>query len=190
VIADALSFFVSRCDSGVRVDACLLFGVIHQTLNNRKDFIMQTTFKIFISCFLCLAVMLLSGCGGGGLSKAEKEKADKILADNGKNAIQVYILNPSGNPDVDTQNRFIKYFISKGADVNVICGLGDSRPIHRAVGDENYELVKLLVSKGADINAEVFLPASGYVTPLEMAETRDNKAIIKFLVSKGAKRAK
>jgi len=122
---------------------------------------MNMTFKFFFACFFCFALTLLSGCGGGlftavpKLTPAEKEKADQILADNGKNAILHYLQNPGGNPDQDAVLKYIKYFVSQGADVNARrerhLGIHDT-PLYVAAQRRYLQVCRFLVSKGADLN--------------------------------------
>ena len=119
----------------------------------------------------------MSGCGGG-LTSAERTKANKILADEGKNAISHYVGFESG-ADADLDVKYLKYFVSKKADVNANAGSS----LRDMAGQGNLEAVKFLVSKGADVNAR--RSTDGF-TPLHDAARSGNVEIVKFLVSKGA----
>ena len=137
---------------------------------------MTTTFKLYSSLLLCLALTLMSGCGSG-LTSAERTKANKILADNGKNAIQHYV-DFEGSNDGDLDFKYIKYFVSKGADVNA----GGGSPLRRMASLGNLKAVRFLVSKGAHVNEERY----DGKTLLHDAVRSGNIEIVKFLVSKGA----
>jgi len=104
---------------------------------------MQATFKSLFSLLFCLTLTLLGGCRSEDLlTSAEQMKADKILADSGKNSIADYITNHAHKADMELVLKYLKYFVSKGADV------GDTA-LSAAVESGNVEIVKFLASKGA-----------------------------------------
>jgi len=145
---------------------------------------MQTTFKLFFSFLLCLILSLMSGCGGGvpKLSPAEQAEVDKILTAHGRSSLVHYIETLPRQRNTDTQRalKYIKYFISKGADVNARDD-ADNTPLHAAVEIGNVEIAMYLVSRGADINAL----RRGWSTPLDLA--KGNGEMVRHLLSKGAK---
>jgi len=143
---------------------------------------MKTSFPFL--CLICFVLLFLCGCGGGSLSPAEKAKADKFLAEYGRNVIGCYL--DEVRMDQDTDGNIIinhlKYFMSKGADINGRNEF-DGVAIHSAAENGNVEVVKFLVSNGADVNAK----SKRDRTPLhDAAVDKKNVEVIKFLVSKGA----
>jgi ankyrin repeat protein len=53
-------------------------------------------------------------------------------------------------PDVDNIPKYLKYFVSQGADIRVEVRAGIT-PLHYAAMGGDVELAKLLVSKGANV---------------------------------------
>jgi len=148
---------------------------------------MQTTSKIFMSCFFCFVLSLVSGCGGKDddkppkLTVIEQAEVDKILAEHGKGAIYHYLVemvqskiergNFAGgaeklfsNTEEETILKYLKYFVFAGADVNATAegkeGIAGFTPLHMATG-------------------------CGICTPFALPASV-NIEIVKFLVSKGA----
>ena len=75
--------------------------------------------------------------------------------------------------------KYVKYFASQGADVNVRDGSGRT-PLYLAASIDHLEIVKFLVSKGANVNAK----DNDGQTPLFRAT--GSIEVVKFLVSNGA----
>ena len=149
---------------------------------------MQTTSKIFVSCLFCLALVLVSGCiGTPSMSTAEREKADKIIADHGKKSLAVYLMDVPSDADAEMVLKYTKYFVSKGADVKEkVRSGGINYPLlYCAVMDDNLEVAKFLVSKGVDVNEK----SSGGRTILDFAVGHElcSERMKKYLESVGAK---
>jgi len=82
----------------------------------------------------------------------------------------------------DRQPVLIKYFISKGADVNVRTKSLMTPLLAACRRNSSLEIIRLLVEKGADVNA-----VSKYQgRPLDIAAENGDEAIVGFLTSKGA----
>ena len=142
---------------------------------------METTSKLFLTFLFCFALFLVSGCGGGvSLTPAEQAEVDKYVAGYGRGAIVHYLRDSSrdANTDQNLVLKYIKYFVSQGADVKAKDDYGTT-PLHIAAGEKNSELVKFLVSKGADVHAK----NNDGITPLHFAENLD---VARLFVSKGA----
>ena len=165
--------------------------------------------RLLALTLICMAVPLLSGCGGGdSFTPAEKAEVDKYIKEHGRSAMICYLsdegnklskaINATGagsfkaarkqasktlGTDEKHMLKYIKYFVSQGADVNA----KDDKNIDTSLLLVSYyfcdaEIIKFLVSKGADVNAK-----SGYgSTPLHDAAKGENIEIVKLLVSKGA----
>jgi len=153
---------------------------------------MQTTFKILVSCLFCFVLPLLSGCGSSGssapiLTPAEQAEVDKIIAEEGRDALRYYLehWNPaSGNTDEKLALKYVKYFVSQGANVNAR-DEDDYTPLHYAAALGSADMVKFLVSQGAIFNY-VTEGKRGMDAPLHYAVLSGNTDMVKFLVSKGA----
>jgi len=158
---------------------------------------MQTTFKLFFSCLFCLALLLSNGCGGAGggvltesvptLTPAEQAEVDKLLAEEGTNAILVYIMSTEHRDKTGAKLKYLQWFVSQGADVNAK-GDGGETPLHWVA---NVEIAKFLVSKGADVNAKD--ERGG--TPLDRTNSWGRNAekkteVVEYLKSVGAKRGR
>ena len=133
-------------------DGICLLPFLPSILTPERNPVMQTTFKIFFSCLLCFSLTLLSGCGGSvpALTPAEQAEVDKYITDHGTAAMAYYTATVNRNTDKDRVLKFLRYFISQGADVNAKDGDGDT-PLHNIL---DAEILKFLVSKGADVNAK------------------------------------
>ena len=115
---------------------------------------MQTTFKVFFSCFLCLLLTLLSGCGSG-LTPAEQAEVDKYIENYGTQALCRYMADVSRSrrrDDAERVLRFVEYLVSKGADVNA--GAPYHTPLYYAkqanlAGGRFGTVIEYLESKGA-----------------------------------------
>jgi len=116
------------------------------------------------------------------LSPAEQAEVDKIIAEYGRDAIIRYMENfDTRNTDETLALKYLKHFISQGANVNAK-GRGDDTPLHLAVSRLNVDAVKLLISKGADVNVR----GRNGDTPLHVAIARGKTEVAKLLVSQGA----
>ena len=151
---------------------------------------MQITFlkvnNIFISCLLCLALILVSGCGGGGfvLTAEQRAEADRIIEDRGVDrALHMHLGGRRLIENDEKRLAMVKYFVSKGANVNAK-GVSGRSALHVEVSGGNLEIVKFLLSKGADVHA---IDNVGF-TPLHVALIPPNTDIdiVKALVSNGA----
>ena len=78
-------------------------------------------------------------------------------------------------------SEFVKFLVSKGADVNVKNNDGDT-PLHLAVKENNAEAIKFLLSQKADGNVK---NNDGDI-PLHLAMKESNIEVVKILVSNGA----
>ena len=105
---------------------------------------MQTTSKIFVSCLFCLALSLLSGCGGSvSFTPAEQAEVDKLIAADGRDALKVYLGGDDRCYSVDDEKRalkYCKYLVSQGSDVEKV-----SLFFPALVG--HVEVLKFLVSR-------------------------------------------
>jgi ankyrin repeat protein len=118
------------------------------------------------------------------LSPAERAKADKWLADHGKNALGASSEEILSIRDDALALRYFKYLISKGADVNAWSD-DDRTPLVDAVSAGNLEIVKFLVSKGADVNKRG-RRGMGMCSPLWVAINYKETKIADYLKSVGA----
>ena len=158
---------------------------------------MQTTSKIFVSCLCCLVLFVVSGCGGGApkLTPAEQADVDRIIAEHGRDALLFYLqdlyMQSRNNSDEDIILKYLKHFVSKGANVNAK-GIDNITSLHFAAGFANVEVVKFLVASGAEINAKteggrMFV---SNCTPLDDARYSGHNTVVKYLESLGAKSGK
>ena len=116
---------------------------------------MPTTSKIFVSCLFGLVLPLVSGCGGGtpSLTPAEQAEVDKYIADYGTRALAEYMDTVRRREIQDEERvlKYVKYFISKGADINVRSS--GYTPLDNAkcanYGEGHPTVIKYLESKGA-----------------------------------------
>ena len=151
---------------------------------------MQTSFQhtnnLFVSCLLCLALILLSGCGNSGsegLTAEQRERADWYIEMYGNGAISSMIT--LGGEDHELALKYVKYAVSKGADVNRAEESPTSwTPLLTAVYDKNTKVVEFLVSQGANVNAAGSIAG---LPPLYYAAGKaGNAEIVKILISNGA----
>jgi hypothetical protein len=127
------------------------------TLNQRKD-IMSTTNKLFVSCLFGIALILVSGCGGGNkvptLTPAEQAEVDEYVKEGGRDAIADYLYYSDWqNDDEERVLKYVKYFVSQGANVNAVgcCSFNLGRfgtPLDAAKLFEKSALAKYLESVG------------------------------------------
>lgn len=144
---------------------------------------------VVVAGIVCLAMFLFNIRGGAPvLTAAERAETDQGIALYGRNVIVHYLgsLNKDKDTDYNLVLKYLKYFVSKGADVNakVETKNGDgATPLLAAAAFGNVEVVKFLVSKGADVTVGM-----RGITPLHLAGDSKDKdgEIAKFLVSKGA----
>ena len=148
------------------------------------------TVNLLSLCLFCLALTLLSGCGGvSKLTPAEQAEVDKYVKDHGRNSLVSYLSNCQ-NEDEKLVLKYVKYFVSQGADVNAKDWRRNSTPLHHAVmyDGDGIEVVKFLVSKGADVNAKAQFegyhfgrnePFYGF--PLDFAKELGREEIAKYL---------
>jgi hypothetical protein len=154
-------------------------------MNMTFQFSSRTVASLLFACLLCLALTLLSGCGGAKFTPAEQTEVNKYLAEHGRNALLRYLEESSKDTHSDPGEhysrvgKYVEFFISKGADVNAKDNDGNT-PLHYGIW--NPRVVHLLVSKGADVNAK----GNGGITPLHLAAEEGGLDTVKFLVSKGA----
>ena len=137
---------------------------------------------------LCLILPLLGGCSGKpSLTPAEQAEVDKYIKEHGRDAIAAYLSDERySETDEKLILKYLKYFVSQGADVNIIIHSRDNyrdkgpfSPLILVAERKNVEMAKFLIFKGADINAPLYV----------IATARDSVAdfeAIKFLVSLGA----
>ena len=181
---------------------------------------MQRTIRFFVTCFLGLSLLIVSGCGESEkattpntagqatgtastqstasqttevlpeLSAEDQKRADELIAKHGKNALAVFMGDAWGYAGRD-ENRLldnVKYFVSKGSDVNAKhVGYMDDvtfTPLAAAAYCGRPEITKYLVSKGADVDVK----GQWNQTPLHLAvdSNRANFEVVLFLVEKGA----
>jgi len=135
------------------------------------------------------------------LSPEDQEKADELLADHGKKVIVYFQNNALANTGEDNIINYLKYFISKGADVNATDTRGQTS-LYSTRWWRRTKVLEFLISQGADVNGKT---DSGW-TPLHaMVSASNNEAFrvasdgtrtpmagpsyletIRFLVSQGA----
>jgi len=149
---------------------------------------MKTTSRLFFLCIFCLALPFLSGCGNrDSLTAKDLAEADKFIAEHGKDAMIRFFRTKWDNENVNmNENRtlnYVKYFVSKEADVNAKdnSGFGFTM-LHCVTMGGDVKTVQFLISKGADVNAK----GNGGTTPLHFAALHGRVDIVKFLVSQGA----
>ena len=108
----------------------------------------------------------------------------QVLLDNG-----VSIFNKAGannncliiasfgaRKNISDKIKFVKYFISKGIDINMQNNVGDTA-LHAAVVRNQYEISKFLLESGADKN----ITNNESKTPLQIAETQNYESLIELL---------
>jgi len=137
----------------------------------------------FIAAAFAMTLAMTNGCGdggGGSWTPAEKAEVDKYIREYGRDAMVQY-LSTTTEKDEQPDLKYIKYFVSQGANVNAKDDDGKTS-LHFAARESNIEVIKFLVYKGADVNAKT----RGEATPLHGAAIRGNVEVVKFLVSKGA----
>lgn len=138
-------------------------------------------------------ILLLTGCGPGGPSKAEQyflgavqkgnlEEVRGLLAENPK---LVNARRDDGWTSLHFASRGSKdmaeLLIAKGADVNAKC-LGYT-PLHEASSSGHKELAELLIAKGAKVNAK----SAGGSSPLHIAAYSGRTNVVELLIASGAK---
>ena len=113
---------------------------------------------------------------------AERAEVDKFVKEYGRGAV-VHYLSMAGDRGDDEKLilKCLKYFVSKGADVNAKDG-GDCSLDLAALYDMA-GVAEFLVSKGADVNTKSTGITSPGCTPLHWASGNE---VAEFLVSKGA----
>lgn len=72
----------------------------------------------------------------------------------------------------------VRFFVSKGADVNVKDNYGRT-PLHKTQFNKSVDTAKFLVSKGADANAKDSTGSS----PLDDAKEENNTVVVEYLSS-------
>ena len=137
---------------------------------------MNTTSNFFVSCLFCLILTFLCGCSGGGglvtetvpmLTPAERADVDKYITKHGTESLLYYMRDVRdqyrfglvSSADAERVLRYVKYFVSQGADVNAgLRNLGGEivvTPLQVAVTFENFAIADFLVSKGAAMPHEL-----------------------------------
>jgi len=126
------------------------------------------------------------------LTPDEIREADRFIAQFGNNAIVCYLDSGAMSPYVDANNKItdatsilkhLRYFVSRGADVNAKDNNNGFTPLHIAAALGCVEMVKFFVSSGADVNAK---DNNFSVTPLHMVARDGSIEVAQFLVSQGA----
>jgi len=120
---------------------------------------MQTTFRLFVSCLLCLALPLFIGCGGGNGAATQEPPTLTVL--HGEILF--------GN----LEN--VKDLVNRGADVNAKDDIGNTA-LHYV---EVVEIAQFLVSRGADVHAR----NDNGDTPLDRAKLMGNTEVAAYLES-------
>ena len=125
------------------------------------------------------------------LTAVEQAEVDKFIAEHGRDAILHYLSEiirrsmergERGIIDEKLVLKYVRYFVSQGADVNAKCDNGLMTPLLCATRLGNVEIAQFLISRGADVNAK----NNGGWTPLHSAARGGNVEMVKFLISKGA----
>ena len=149
---------------------------------------MHTVSKLFFSCFLCLALTLLSGCENKDsdislpivpptLTPAEQAEVDRYIATHGRDAILHYVREMRGNEDGQCVLTYLKYFVSQGADVNAKDRDGFT-PLHWATGLPEVRRITYGGVPGR--------PEAGRVLRYQRTQGSRNVEAVKYLVSRGA----
>jgi len=133
----------------------------------------RTVVPFLVSCSFCLMLLLVSGCGTS-FTPAEQAEVDKYIKEYGRNALARY-LRDVRSPDEKLVLKYVRYFVSQGADVNA----DNNNPLAFAARTGHLEMVKFLVSKGADAKSKKWA--------LHDATAYKHPEIIKYLESVGAK---
>ena len=132
------------------------------------------------------------------LTPAEQAETDKYITEYGRDAILYYLKDEAeklhAQKAVDTKLilKYIKHFVSQGADINAKRNRDmfvpvDLTPLIAAVVFNDFAIVEFLVSQGADVNTEVKGEFGNVATPLDVAQNIGNDdKIVKYLISKGA----
>jgi hypothetical protein len=117
------------------------------------------------------------------LTTEEQVETNKYITEYGRVAIVAYLIDVDENSDADLILKYVKYFLSQGADINAKDG-GGNTPLHNAAAMiDAVEVLKFLISKGADVHAK----ANNGATSLHYAARYNhNIEIAQLLVSKGA----
>ena len=98
---------------------------------------------------------LVSGCGGGvpSLTPAEQAEVDQYIAAHGTRSLAEYMDAARGTNNEERVLKLAKYFVSKGADINVRSSRWDNTPLDNAKYANNRAgfpaVVKYLESVGA-----------------------------------------
>ena len=124
---------------------------------------MQTTFKLFIPCLVCLALLLLSGCAKSlpKLTTAEQAEVDTYIKSYGRHAIAFYLANVghhAPNTDEEFVLKYVKWFVSQGADVNakaIYYRYSGQTPLDIATSCGHATVVRYLKSVGAKTREEL-----------------------------------
>ena len=163
----------------------------------------------FIAAAFAMTLAMTNGCGDGGggdvsltpAEKAEKAKVDRYIRVYGRDAIAKYLMDEANKclyserdegEKVERAFKYLKYFSSQGAAVNVKIDIESpiepsrkivATPLHWIASLSDAEATNFLVSKGADVNAE----NSDGLTPLHLAAENSNAEVFQFLADVNAK---
>jgi len=137
------------------------------------------------------AVAINDATTQGVLTAAEQADADGYMNRFGRDVIACYLnkyVSPDGknvqilsDAEKNLALKYVKYFVSKGMDVNAKDNLGITA-IHATALVGHVEIADFLVSKGANVQAK----DNNGTTPLHVVGLNKNTEIAPFLVAKGA----
>ena len=118
------------------------------------------------------------------LLPAEQIEADSYITKYGRDAILHYLEDTHKDTDKDRILRYVKFFVSQGAGVDVVKANDKFgyTPLYWAAAGGDIDVVKFLVSEGASVNAKNGTSSP----PLHGAVLCSDIEIIEFLLSNGA----
>jgi len=113
-------------------------------------------------------LLIAAGCGQRvGLTPIEQKEVDLMIEEcikeggGAKEIIPGYLMvqnycreNDEQSHDDETILKYVKYFVSQGAEVNTVFGSGKTTPLHEAYKLGYKSIIDFLIAKGADVNAK------------------------------------